>query len=139
MVFFRWVFLGGFFWVGFLMPTLELNNVAFDTIVFHWTRRMPFRVRSLFFPSSVVGQLQCWCLGCPVGNGGNGAGRLSHGEKAGVSAAQVVCRVQVRSIALSTSKHVSFKYTILWLWRRIQIGIFNFRSDYLSMYEYLYI
>jgi hypothetical protein len=60
---------------------------------------MPCRVLSLFFLSSVVGQLQCLCLGCAFGNGRNGAGWLSHGEKAGVSAAQVVCRVQVPYVA----------------------------------------
>jgi len=25
LFFFRWVFLGGFFWAGFLMPTLDSN------------------------------------------------------------------------------------------------------------------
>jgi hypothetical protein len=90
-----------------LLMEFRINNVALNnTIIFH-------RVLSLFFPSSVFGQLQCWCSGCPVGNGGNGAGRLSHGEKAGDSAAQVVCRIQVRSTVLSAFNLSTFRIFLI--------------------------
>jgi hypothetical protein len=94
-----------------LLTELRLNNVDLNnTIVFYRTRRMPCRVLSLFFPSSVIGKLQSWCSGGPVWNGRNGAGRLSHGEKAADSAAQVVCCVQVRSTVLSAFKHFSYSF-----------------------------
>jgi hypothetical protein len=34
--FFRWVFLGGFFWVGFLLPTLLREEVRLEGEVKEW-------------------------------------------------------------------------------------------------------